>query len=146
MIPDLPGRVFPGNVTRTANALDPATRTLLTEVQVPNQTGRLLPGMYSQVDLSTPRTDAPLLIPGDTLVVRSDGTQVATVTSDHTIHFQRIELGRDYGDRIEVTSGLQAGQEIVVNPGDVVREGVKVSPTPLSESPAAPTRSSGGSR
>ncbi|MBZ5596055.1 MAG: efflux RND transporter periplasmic adaptor subunit [Acidobacteriia bacterium] len=146
MIPELPGRQFTGTVTRTSNALDPATRTLLTEVQVPNPAGSLLPGTYSQVDLTTPRKDPPLVIPGDTLVVRPDGTQVATVTANHTIHFQHIELGRDYGDRIEVLSGLQAGQQVVVNPGDVVREGAKVNPVALNERPSGAAGSSGGSR
>src|SRR3984893_4364600 len=116
-IPDLPGRKFVGAVTRTANALDPATRTLLTEVQVANSDNALMPGMYAEVDLTTPRKDPPLLIPGDTLVVRSDGPQVAVVGGDRNVHYQRIQLGRDFGDRLEVLSGLQLGQQIVVNPG-----------------------------
>jgi len=130
-IPDLPGRKFAGTVTRTANALDPATRTLLTEVQVSNPDGALMPGMYAEVDLTTPRKDPPLLIPGDTLVVRSDGPQVAVVSPDRSVHYQRIELGRDFGDRIEVVSGLQLGQQVVVNPGDSVQEGSKVNPVLL---------------
>ena len=130
-IPDLPGRKFVGAVTRTANALDPATRTLLTEVQVANPDNALMPGMYAQVDLTTPRKDPPLLIPGDTLVVRSDGPQVAVVGADRNVHYQRIQLGRDFGDRLEVLSGLQLGQQIVVNPGDSVREGAKVNPVLL---------------
>jgi RND family efflux transporter MFP subunit len=130
-IPDLPGRKFAGTVTRTANALDPATRTLLTEVQVSNPDGALMPGMYAEVDLTTPRKDPPLLIPGDTLVVRSDGPQVAVVGPDRSVHYQRIQLGRDFGDRIEVLSGLQLGQQVVVNPGDSVQEGSKVNPVLL---------------
>jgi len=133
-------------VTRTSNSLDPATRTLLVEVQVPNQRGILLPGMYAQVDLTTPRLDPPLVIPGDTLVVRPDGTQVALVTPDQTIHFQHIDLGRDYGDRIEVTAGLEPGQRVVVNPGDTVREGVKVKPVVLNDKPAASAPPSGAAR
>ncbi|HUJ20193.1 MAG TPA: efflux RND transporter periplasmic adaptor subunit [Bryobacteraceae bacterium] len=133
LISDLPGKQFEGAVTRTSNALDPATRTLLVEVQVPNRSEILLPGMYAQVDLTVPGNGRSLLIPGDTLVVRPDGTQVAMLGPDNTIHFQRIELGRDYGDKIEVVSGLQADQEVVVNPGDVVREGVKVNPVLLQE-------------
>jgi len=144
--PEVQGRQFAGTVTRTSNALDPATRTLLTEVQVANAAGSLLPGMYAQVDLTTPRKDPPLVIPGDTLVVRQDGPQVATIAAGNVIHYQRIELGRDYGDRIEVNSGLQAGQLVVVNPGDTVREGVKVNPVPLNEKPAKPAAPSGGSR
>jgi RND family efflux transporter MFP subunit len=127
-IADLPSRKFNGTVTRTSNALDPATRTLLTEVQVANPDGALMPGMYADVDLTTPRNDPPALIPGDTLVVRTDGPQVAVVQPDHTIHFQRIQLGRDYGDRIEVLSGLEAGQMIVENPSDAVQEKRKVNP------------------
>lgn len=132
-IPDLAGKQFAGTVTRTANALDPATRTLLTEVQVPNASGALLPGMYAQVDLTTPHTSPSLIIPGDTLVTRSDGPQVGVVGPDHIIHFHRLQLGRDYGEKIEVLSGLEAGQQVVVNPGDTVQEGAKVNPVPLRE-------------
>jgi RND family efflux transporter MFP subunit len=127
-VADLPSRTFTGTVTRTSNSLDPSSRTLLTEVQVSNPDGALIPGMYGQVDLTTPRNDPPALIPGDTLVVRIDGPQVAIVQPDHTIHYQRIQLGRDYGDRIEVLSGLEAGQTIVVNPSDAVQEKRKVTP------------------
>jgi RND family efflux transporter MFP subunit len=133
VVPDLSGRQFVGTVTRTANALDPATRTLLTEVQVPNADGALLPGMYTQVDLTTPRPNAPLLIPGDTLVVRSSGSQAAVVGADGIVHFHQLQLGRDFGDKIEVLSGLEAGQQVVVNPGDTVQEGAKVNPVPLRE-------------
>jgi len=136
-IPDLPGRQFTGTVSRTASALDPSTRTLLTEVQVPNADGTLLPGMYAMVNLTAPRKDPPLLIPGDTLVVRSNGPQVAVVEGDHTIHFQPIVLGRDYGDRLEVLSGLDGGAEIVVNPSDFIREGSKVNPVLVAEKPAS---------
>jgi hypothetical protein len=77
------------------------------------------------------------VIPGDTLVVRDNVTQVAVVTSDGTVHFQRIQLGRDLGDRLEVLSGLQEGQSLAINPSDSVREGVKVKPL-RAERPAAP--------
>jgi len=127
-IPDLPGRKFMGTVTRTANALDPATRTLLVEVQVPNANAQLMPGMYTQVDLAVPRKNPPLRIPGDTLVVRPDGPQVAVVQPDGTVHYTRIQLGRDFGDHLEVLSGLEEGQSIAINPGDAIREGVKVKP------------------
>jgi RND family efflux transporter MFP subunit len=135
-VPELPGRKFKGTVARTSNALDPATRTLLSEVQVSNADGVLMPGMYAQVDLSVPRKNPPLLIPGDTLVVRSDGPQVAVVGDDGVVHWARIQLGRDYGDRLEVVGGLKIGQQIVVNPSDVVREGVKVKPVAAPEKPA----------
>ncbi len=133
------GVKFPGEVTRTANALDPATRTLLVEVQVANAAGTLMPGMYAQVDLAVPRQDPPLVIPGDTLVVRSDGPQAAVVGPDGVVHFARIKLGRDFGDHLEVLEGLQLGQQLVANPSDVVREGVKVKPV-LAPQPAAAKR------
>jgi len=145
-VPDLPGREFNGKVTRTAQSLDPATRTLLTEVQVGNASGVLLPGMYAQVDLTSPVDRPPLLIPGDTLVVRPDGTQVAMLMPDRTIHFQLIKLGRDYGDRVEVIAGLSPGQRVVVNPGDTVREGAKVNPVLMNEKPVRSTTPTGASR
>lgn len=126
-IPDRPGK-FSGTVARTANALDPATRTLLVEVQVPNPGALLMPGEYAEVDLAVPRKDPPLAIPADTLVVRSDGPQVAVVRPDGAVHFAGVQLGRDFGDRLEVLSGLEEGQQLVVNPSDLIREGVKVKP------------------
>jgi len=141
VVPDLPGHGFPGLVTRTANALDPATRTLLVEVQVPNPGALLMPGMYAQVDLSVPRKDPPLLIPGDTLVVRSDGPQVAVVQPDGRVHFARIQLGRDFGDHLEVLSGLEDGQQVVVNPSDAIREGAKVKPVAAPQTAAPPSHS-----
>ena len=135
-IAEIAGRKFEGVVTRTSNALDPATRTLLTEVQVQNADGRLMPGMFAQVDLTVPRRYPPLLIPGDTLVVRSDGPQVAVVQADGTVNFTRVQLGRDFGDRLEVLSGLHEGQRLAVNPSDEVREGVKVNPVAAPEKAA----------
>ena len=141
VIPDLPGHGFPGAVTRTANALDPATRTLLVEVQVPNPGALLMPGMYAQVDLSVPRMNPPLLIPGDTLVVRSNGPQVAVVEPDGSVHFALIHLGRDFGDHLEVLSGLEDGQQVVVNPSDAIREGAKVKPVAAPETAAPASHS-----
>ncbi|MBZ5611424.1 MAG: efflux RND transporter periplasmic adaptor subunit [Acidobacteriia bacterium] len=125
---ELPDRKFRGTVTRTANALDPATRTLLAEVQVANPDGKLLPGMYVQVDLNLPSQDPPLLIPGDTLVLRPEGTMVAVLDANNVVHFQRIAVGRDLGSRIEVLSGLVEQQRVIVNPNDSVQEGVQVRP------------------
>jgi RND family efflux transporter MFP subunit len=127
-VSNLPGRSFTGTVARTANALDPTSRTLLVEIQVPNGNGVLLPGMYAQVDLRSSRPDAPLLISDDALILRAEGPQVAIVRPDDTIHLQKIEIGRDYGDRMEVPNGLHEGDKIVLNPGDVLREGAKVNP------------------
>ena len=125
-VPNLPGREFSGTVARTANALDSASRTLLVEIQVPNPAGALLPGMYARVDLFGGSSDRPLRIPSDALIVRGEGTEVAVVRNGHTVHLQKIEVGRDYGASLEVTGGLSEGDMIIANPGDVVREGSQV--------------------
>ncbi len=129
-LPNLPGREFAGTVARTANALDPASRTLLVEVHVPNPEGALLPGMYTRVDLISGRANVPLRIPSDALIVRGEGTEVAVVRAGGTVHLQKIDVGRDYGDRLEVLNGLREGEVIIANPGDVVREGLQVEPVP----------------
>jgi len=134
-VSNLPGRQFTGTVARTSNALDPASRTLLVEVGLPNPDGALLPGMYAQVDLSSPRKNAPLMIPDDALIVRADGPQVAMVRTDNTVHLQKIEIGRDYGDRLEVMNGLEDGATIIANPGDTAREGAKVQTVPSLQKP-----------
>jgi RND family efflux transporter MFP subunit len=129
-VSNLPGRQFAGEVARSSNALDPGSRTLLVEVRVPNQDRSLLPGMYAQVELRSVRADPPVLVPSDAMIVRSDGAQVALVRPDHTVHLQKIEVGRDYGDRMEVLKGLSEGDTVVSNPGDAVREDLKVDTVP----------------
>jgi RND family efflux transporter MFP subunit len=136
-VSNLPGRRFTGTVARTANALDPASRTLLVEVHLPNPDRALLPGMYARVDLTGGvNSEAPLRIPSDALIARGEGTEVAVVRADHTVHLQKIEVGRDYGDRLEVIRGLREGDLIIPNPSDVVREGMQVEPVP--EAPSVP--------
>src|SRR6185437_258559 len=129
-VSNLPGRTFTGRMVRTANSLDPASRTLLVEVHVPNESGVLFPGMYAQVELTSSRKDPPLLIPSNALIIRGNGSEVAVVRADHRIHLQKIDAGRDYGDRLEVMSGLHEGDSIVANPGDVLNEGTQVEPVP----------------
>ncbi len=133
-VSNLPGREFRGTVARTANALDPTSRTMLVEIQVPNADGALLPGMYAQVQLSDARMYTPVVVPGDSLQVGADGTKVALLRPDHTVHFQPIEVGRDYGDKLEVLSGIVEGDTIIPKPGDAIREGVKVDPV-VAEKP-----------
>ncbi len=131
-VSNLPGRKFAGLVARTANALDPSSRTLLVEVHVPNGDGALLPGMYAEVDLSSTRPNPPLLVPSEALITRGDGATVALVRPDHTVHMQPVQVGRDYGDRMEITGGLEPGDIIIPNPGDAAHEGLKVNPVSAS--------------
>jgi multidrug efflux pump subunit AcrA (membrane-fusion protein) len=119
-------------VVRTAISLDPASRTLLVEVHVPNESGVLIPGMYAQVELTSSRKDPPLLIPSNALIIRGNGSEVAVVRADHRIHMQKIDAGRDYGDRLEVMSGLREGDSIVANPVDILNEGTEVDPVPAA--------------
>jgi RND family efflux transporter MFP subunit len=124
-VTDLPGREFKGTVARTAKALDPASRTLLVEVHVPNSDGVLLPGMYARLDLLSARKDAPFVVPSDALVVRGDGVSVAIV-QDNKVRVRKVEVGRDYGDRVEIFSGLEEGDLVIQSPGDLAREGLSV--------------------
>jgi RND family efflux transporter MFP subunit len=145
-VSNLPGRQFTGTVARTANALDPTNRTLLVELRVPNADGALMPGMYAQVDLSSTRADAPLLVPSEALIARGDGATVALVRPDHTVHLQKIQVGRDYGDRLEVTGGLREGDTIIPNPGDFAREGLEVNPVSLAQKAPGPPASAGAGK
>jgi RND family efflux transporter MFP subunit len=135
---EFPGRKFMGKVSRTANSLDANTRTLPTEVQVPNRDGVLLPNMFAQVNLISAQVIPTILIPGDALIVRSSGTQAAVIESGNHVHLQPVEVGRDYGAEIEVRSGLTAGQYVIVNPNDDVREGAEVNP--IQAKPAQPRK------
>jgi len=125
-VQERPGEVFPGKIARTANALDPLARTLLTEVYVDNGTGRLLPGMYSQVRFHIGRSHPVEIVPTDTLIVDSQGMRLATVTSQKTIHFVQVEVGRDLGANMEITNGIHAGDIVVSNPSDSLEEGQRV--------------------
>jgi RND family efflux transporter MFP subunit len=125
-VSNVPGPQFTGKIARTSNALDSNSRTLLVEIHVPNLGKALLPGMYAQVQLNTVRSSPPLLVPSDAMIVRSDGAQVAIVDESSVVHLRKIEAGRDYGDRLEILTGIREGDSVIVNPGDVAREGVKV--------------------
>ena len=135
LVRELPGSAFRGIVARNARALDAASRTLLTEVQIPNPKGVLLPGMYVEVRFAVTDSAPPLIVPANTLVIRTDGPQVALVRPNNTVHYQKIELGRDYGDRVEVVGGLDGDAKLVVNPTDDIREGVEVRILPAVADP-----------
>jgi RND family efflux transporter MFP subunit len=127
-----PNRQFSGHVTRTANALDPNTRSLLTQVDVPNLDDALRPGMYLQVKFIAPRSGRTVLIPSAALVWRPDGTFVAVLDSDHRVHNRKVQSGRDFGAEVEIFSGLEGGQTLIVHPGDALTEGQQVEPVPVA--------------
>jgi RND family efflux transporter MFP subunit len=138
-----PGRKFLGKVVRTAEAIDPVSRTLLTEVDVPNKTGELLPGGYAQVHLDVQITGDRLQVPVNALLFRSEGLRAVVVDADHKLHLQALTIGRDYGVSLEVLQGLRGADWIVLNPADSLEEGQHVNvkePAPKATG-AAPTAS-----
>jgi len=114
-VPELPGRTFPGKVTRVADTLQPNTRTLLTEIDVLNSDGALTPGMYCTVELHIPRKTPSLLVPGESVIFNREGMQVAVV-KDGVARFRKIAVVRDFGTEVEVGEGVRAGDKVVLNP------------------------------
>jgi multidrug efflux pump subunit AcrA (membrane-fusion protein) len=96
------------------------------EVQVSNPELTLLPGMYAQVKFHAARTTPPLLVPSNALVIRADGPQVATVQQDQTVRYQKVKIERDYGTEVEISSGLNGDESLVVNPTNALQEGIQV--------------------
>jgi len=153
-VQQIPTLSFKGQVTRTSSSLDAQSRTLLTEVDVANPKGALLPGMYAMVSFVTDRIDPPFLVPDSALVVRASGTVLAvlqplaaqeedklkaegldpaTVARTRRVHIQTVVPGRDYGIELEILGGLRVGEEVVVDPNDAVQEGALVQiPAPSS--------------
>jgi RND family efflux transporter MFP subunit len=127
---DDPARTFAGKVARTADALDPATRTLLTEVHVPNPDNALRPGMYLQVKFTFDRSVFPVMIPSAAVVIRSQAPTVGVLDGNNAVHYRPVQLGRDWGATVEVSAGLSPGETIIVHPGDDLPDGSVIEPVP----------------
>ncbi|HEU5247495.1 MAG TPA: efflux RND transporter periplasmic adaptor subunit [Candidatus Udaeobacter sp.] len=134
LVQEFPGQEFEGTVTRTAGALDPQSRTMQVEVQVPNHEGKLYAGMYGQVKFLLVDQNAAIVVPANAFLFRKEGAQVATIENEDRIHWQNIRVGRDFGDRIEVIDGLKEDTKVVMNPTDDLREGVQVEVKSTEES------------
>ena len=124
-VPEIPGRTFPGTVTRIAEALQPGTRTLLTEIDIPNPDGALTPGTYVTVELQIPRKTPSFSVPADAIIFNSDGLQVAVVENG-VAHIRKISVARDLGKEIEVRDGVRQGDLVILNPSVELAEGSKV--------------------
>ncbi|MBZ5547684.1 MAG: efflux RND transporter periplasmic adaptor subunit [Acidobacteriia bacterium] len=126
---EFPGQKFLGAIARTADAIDPSTRTLLTEVDVPNKGGKLLPGSFGQVHFATGTNVPRITIPVNTMLFRAEGTRVAVVDKDGKVWFHPITIGRDFGATIEILGGIDQNDEIIINPSDSLEEGQQVHVT-----------------
>jgi RND family efflux transporter MFP subunit len=124
---EYPGQKFSGKVVRTADAIDPATRTLLTEIDVPNPNGRLLPGSYAEVSFAVPIQITRMSVPVNAILFRPEGPRVAVVGGDHKVHLKPITIGRDFGTKVEILGGLDANDQIVLNPADSLQDGQEVN-------------------
>jgi RND family efflux transporter MFP subunit len=140
-VPELPDREFPGKVTRIADALQSGTRTLLTEIDIPNPDGALPPGVYCSVELKIPRKAPSLVVPAEALIFDRDGLQVALVDNGKS-EIRQVRVTRDLGTQVEVDAGVKPGDRVILNPPVTLIDGSKVQLRPEvtpSPTPAVPT-------
>ena len=122
-VPALIGQHFTGSVVRTADAIDPATRTLNTEIDVPNGQGRLLPGSYAQVHFALKEQVQRLTVPANALLFRAEGPRAAVVGSGSKVQLRPVAIGRDFGTTVEIVSGLEQSDAVVLSPSDSLEDG-----------------------
>jgi RND family efflux transporter MFP subunit len=124
-VPEIPDHTFPGTVTRIADALQPGTRTLLTEVDISNPLGTLTAGVYCTIELRIPRKAPSRLVPADAIIFNRNGLQVAVI-EDGVAHIRRVSVTRDLGTQVEVDDGVTPGDQVIINPPVTLIEGSKV--------------------
>jgi RND family efflux transporter MFP subunit len=124
-VPDMPNLTFHGKVTRIADALQPGTRTLLTEVDVANPNGALQPGVYCTVELDIPRTSPALIVPASAIIFNQDGMQVA-VAKNGRAYLHKIAITTDFGTQVEVNAGVHSGNQVILQPPVNLADGDKV--------------------
>lgn len=125
-VDDIPGRAWPAPVANIANALDPASRTMLAVLKIANPDLALKPGMYSRVRFTLPAPPKSITLPGDAVVGRRDGNYVAVVGARGKVHFQKVSVARDFGAKLAISEGVAAGDVVVLSPGDDIHEGGEV--------------------
>ena len=133
-VPELPDREFPGKVTRIADALQSGTRTLLTEIDIPNPDGALLPGIYCSVELKVPRKTPSFIIPAEAIIFTRSGLQAAVV-KDGKAEIRKVRVTRDLGTQVQVDAGVSAGERVILNPPVTLLDGAKVQPRPDATAP-----------
>ena len=125
VLAEFPGRKFQGKLIRTADAINITTRTLLIEIDVDNPAGTLLTGSYAEVHLKVPTQASTFLLPVNTLIFRSEGLQVGIVKNGQVL-LSSVTPGHDFGNQIEIVSGLKSNDQVIINPPDSVVSGQKV--------------------
>jgi RND family efflux transporter MFP subunit len=123
---EAPGRHYAGKVVRNSGMIDPTTRTLLTEVDLENTSGKLMPGAYAEVHLKLPAATAALVLPVTALIFRAEGLEVAVVRDGNRAELVRVTQGRDFGTEVEITSGITAGDSVIINTPDSLTSGAPV--------------------
>jgi RND family efflux transporter MFP subunit len=133
-VPEMPGRDFPGTVSRIADALQPGTRTLLTEIDVPNPDHALSPGVYCTVELKIPRKTPSLIVPSEAIIFNRDGLSVAVV-EEGVARIRPVTVVRDFGTTVEVSAGVKDGDQVILNPPVDLVDGrkIKVRPAPAGQ-------------
>jgi RND family efflux transporter MFP subunit len=121
---ELPGRKYPAHVTNTAGAIDPASRTLLTELEVPNEKQELLPGAYAQINLKLEGDSGLVTVPSNTLLFRSEGASVGVVRPDGKVEIRKVVINRDLGDKLQISQGLSESDQVILNPSDGLANGM----------------------
>jgi RND family efflux transporter MFP subunit len=133
-VPEIPDRTFPGTVTRIADAIQPGSRTLLTEIDIPNPDGALTPGIYCTIELHIPRKTPSFTVSADAIIFSQAGLQVAVV-EDGVVHLRKVGVVRDLGRQVLVNSGVNRGDQVILNPAVDIAEGSKVRPRPPDTTP-----------
>jgi RND family efflux transporter MFP subunit len=136
-IASLGGRQFTGSVARTSHAIGVSSRTMLTEVDMPNPRGELVPGAYAQVHFHLAVTTVPLVLPGNTILFQAPGPQVGVVDGQNHVQLRTVRLGRDFGDTVEILSGISEGDAVIANPPDYLVDGMTVAVQTMPSQTAA---------
>jgi membrane fusion protein, multidrug efflux system len=131
-LPQFPGRTFQAHVTNTADVVDPTSRSLLTELQIPNESGELLPGAYVQITLKFAGNSPYLTVPENTLIFRREGAAVGVVDANGKVEIRKIVVHEDFGDRLEISNGLSVSDQVILNPADSLASGVMAKIVPAN--------------
>jgi membrane fusion protein, multidrug efflux system len=142
---EFPGQKFAGTIVRTADAIDMATRTLNTEVDVPNKDGKLLPGSFGQVHFAVGNPVQSIMVPVNAMLFRAEGPQVAVVGPDDRVQLRTIVIGRDFGPTLEILGGIEASDRIIINPSDSLEAGQQVRVAQPNQSQPSQTQPNGAS-